>query len=277
MLLQTNYNNAHPLQRRALTGLQVILLLALLSIGVMTLMVILNNLSTANRSTRCRSRLLIMANGFDLFQTNHHQSNPYPTVKNMELNLQLGKLTLTDSTADLHLFMIINNYYPAHLTICPGESNPAVRAINDEQTTTIKPGEFRTDLDGGPNHKSWSNVSYANQIPANINNNLNPRSPSNLIILTDRGPKNGQSNPSSYSNQLHSPKNTWQGNIIFKDHHIQTLHEQSKNDNPFAFIDSNGNDDNIFNLDDKTNHTDQFLALFRSSISSPNQLFPVWD
>jgi len=276
--------------RRGITGLQVILTLAVLSVGSAVLVVILNYASSGRVNSQCRSRLYALQTGIDLWAQG--DMSKYPVPSHIQLDSDSQPTALTDSTANLHALMIFNSYYLPHMTVCPGEMSPTVRSFDDDQSQAVLQGDYRNDLTGGPSGDSWSNVSYANQEIRSGRSGWNlPSAKSDAsarILFGDRGPNDGKHNANSWSYQLHSPVERWHGNLIFADGHITSLIENPDQTVPFGIprMTNSKTDqptwDNIFLPEYTQFDDDNFISIFRSEsldtgTAEQPTVLPIWD
>lgn len=285
-----NHSPHHHHHHLGMTGTQVILILAALSIGSAALAIILNKASSERKLSQCQYNLYAMQRGIDLWAQGNQMRCPVPSKVRMESDYGSDAILFADSTSNVHVILINDHSYAPHVTVCPGEESPIVRPFDDEKVNLIFGGDFRNDLDGGPSGDSWSNVSYANLEvrPGRYGWNLSPngRSPDSIILFGDRGPKDGKHDADSWSYRLHGSAEVWRGNLIFTDGHAETVEERSGQSEPFAPKGLNWGDadhlhpDNIFLRDDASGATDNFMAVFRAlSVSSgeTTNRTQVWD
>lgn len=286
MLQNHSPHHLHP----GTTGTQVILVLAVLSIGSAVLAIILNKTSSSRKLSQCQYNLYAMQRGIDLWAQGNQRRYPVPSKIRMESDGASDATVFADSTANVHAVLINDHSYTPHVTVCPGEESLKVHPFDDKKANLVLDGDFRNDLDGGPSGNSWSNVSYANREvrPGRYGCSLSPneRSPDSIILFGDRGPKDGRHDANSWSYRLHGSAEVWRGNLIFTDGHAQTVEERSDQSAPFAPKRLKWGDadhwypDNVFFRDDASGATDNFIAVFRAlsvNTGETTELTPVWD
>jgi prepilin-type processing-associated H-X9-DG protein len=126
-----------------------------------------------------------------------------------------------NTTANLFSAMIAQNYFEPAAVISPVERNAKVSVDSDYNHDAYQPGadvywdsKFKADL------AVESNVSYAHMPIFGQRAKLYWRDAKlpKLALLGNRGPKDGATDPSSFTC---SPHGHWEGNVVFSDGHAQ--------------------------------------------------------
>ncbi|NOG53025.1 MAG: hypothetical protein HND57_01615 [Planctomycetes bacterium] len=233
------------------------------------------------KQMKCATQLKLIYRAYVIWSQDYGGRFPMPMELNRELSL--NSHNPGNSTANLHSYMIYNNYYSPELVICPSEANGCVDVPEEFDYLSADPSggettawwdvDFRCDIECESG--SWSNVSYANT-------ELNPGFAhewdadtlgSTFVIFSDRGPKDGKSDPKSPAYLTHGSRTRWQGNVVFADGSVKSLTERSKKGQEFAWpectwVDSSTGKkmpDNLFLRDDVVNKSDSWLAVFTSA------------
>jgi len=272
--------------RRGVSGAEVVIIMAVIVIAGVAATIFFNRISAARHASRCQFNLHAMRQGFDVWSRGHDGS--YPAPGGQRIDLPSGPVELTDSTADLHLMMLHGRFYQPHETVCPGDQNPNVRVFADDPPGSVARDEFRADIDPKITD-SWSNVSYANQDFVRRRADWRQTAHSGatgsrpLILLSDRGPKEGAADPDSYTYQLHGPADAWVGYLAYPDGRVARLAEGSNAASEFAVPGPSSRQtperlDNPFapaaSSDDPI---DNFLSIFHIDPAEANRLRPMWD
>ncbi len=279
------------LQRRAITGTQIVLVMAILAIGATTLTIFLNQISRTRQTARCQFNLQALQTGFTNYALTQATTPPLPTGMYGPDND--GPLFQT-SSANLHITLLNRNYIKSNFLVCPGEKNPLVNVFDADENPIPNTATFRTDIDAENANSSWSNLSYANRShPDPVGVHSQPYQSferATTIRFGDRAPQGGIPNPSSYANQLHGSPTTYTGNFVFADNHVETLTQESPNQTTsltfenLTYLEAVAEPapiaDTIFTPQASPTtlgSTDQFLAIFRVDPTNPQSLTPIWD
>ncbi|UCD75748.1 MAG: hypothetical protein JSV91_02300 [Phycisphaerales bacterium] len=164
-----------------------------------------------------------------------------------------------DTTANFYSAMIAQNYFRPKQLISANEYSPNVRVDDDYNPRAYSPvsgvywdENFAADLD------NLSNVSFAHMplYGDRFKRFWKAQSPANVVILGNRGPKDGIDDPDSYS---YGRNGVWGGSVIFGDGHIEFLNVFTP---PDAYYQSGSEmrPDNIFAVDDGIDGIDSVLS-----------------
>lgn len=127
-----------------------------------------------------------------------------------------------NTTANLYSMLIMNNYFTPEIVVSPVERNPKVQVKKDDYNyeaynvpnDVYWDSQFRADL------VESSNASYAHMPLTSARkakewkNTANSKWP----IVSNRGPKDGKLNPSSFTC---GPHGHWAGNVVYNDNHVE--------------------------------------------------------
>jgi hypothetical protein len=172
-----------------------------------------------------------------------------------------------NTTANLHSALIMQNYYSPQIVVSPNERNPNVRVRGKDEYDLTKynissggdccwDDAFKADL------ASESNVSYASMPLFGVRKDKQWKESldGEFAILGNRGPKDGEINPKSYTCD---PSGNWQGWIVFNDGSIERLKTTTS---PFPYGNESGArvPDNLFHFDDGKAGRDAILGFTQS-------------
>ncbi len=258
-----NSSIARALQRRGISGTEVVIVMAVIAITGLTLMVVLNKSSETTRLSRCKFNLMGLHQA-----TNRWTHSP----------------GITDSTT-IYDEYIREGWMKPHFAFCPGETSPYFNVWSpDNQSSSGGGGPigFQADIDG--RGSGVANTSYANTDTFFGDNRPSRQAPDREIIFADRGPKDGVPNATSLSYDLHGvPGEIWRGNYVFADGHIYTMEVKADSDSPFVpngLIWGNTNQpDNVFVRDDsnQSDPQDTYLGIFVDDVSGQGTRVAIWD
>ncbi len=268
----------------------VIVVLSLLAAGI--LIPAIHRSRSGAYYIKCRTQLKQIHSAMILWSGSNQ--NRFPTPLEFDAATANASVASGNSTANLHSLLIFQNYYSPELPVCPQEANRNIKEDFDfdygdadsslDLTMNWDPN-FDCEITGKGGRES--NVSYANLAPTGdrFKNEWQDTLNSSFAVLSDRGPRDGISDPASTSYNVHGSQTAWSGNVVYNDNHVEGMSENRNADTaPFAptviwFLNASGKGlpDNLFFEDDTTNHADIWLSIFVRSTVDPSAYFPLWD
>jgi prepilin-type processing-associated H-X9-DG protein len=180
-----------------------------------------------------------------------------------------------NTTANLFSLMVMENYAPVDQLISGNEYNPGVYADDDYDYLSDDPRDgvywdpnFVADLDDESNTSFAHIPLYGRRLEKFWNNQMEPNYP----ILGNRGPRNGDPDPDSYT---YGRDGTWGGHVVFADGHVEFLDTFTPGNVTFSM---NGQtwQDNIYALESGENGLDAILAFTKEMLGDGGPILQ-WD
>jgi len=222
--------------RRALTRTELLALIVCLLLLLVVAMVIFNGRGKPNIDRlKDAAQIRALDQCFVVYAREFYGARPIPSLmmftsrKGVETSARGGEDISLNTTANLFSACIMQNYLNSQMCISPAEANPNVKSLaaddyNYESYSvlddTMWDSTFKADLQTG------SNVSYAH-MP--LFGELRARHWRQTLggadwpMLGNRGPRDGISDPNSYTFKFYEPHDQWSGNICFADGHVEYL------------------------------------------------------
>jgi prepilin-type N-terminal cleavage/methylation domain-containing protein len=298
-------NIAHQIERpkSGFTLIELLVVISILALLAAFLMPALGRAVGAARTTKDKSQMGGIHNAMLLYASSNEGNLPLPSVVGNEHTDTIDH-DYSNTTANLMSLMLGRNYFTTATLISPVESNPNIEDINAETLTYDYDGidgntvlwdteHFKADIS---DMEELANNSYAHQAlwGERVRLKWNSGASSSDIILSNRGPENGeQTNSPSYTDsntlKFHGSEEVWIGVVVSGDGSVRTV--DSVFPEGIVYQPLNGaplGPDNLFNPDwgdvdptDGTKSGDNWLIICKEADEEtdtmPASITAVWD